>query len=47
MYRAVGDGEEADILRVYLRRLSEWSEDWQMRLNLEKCFQFSYETGWN
>src|SRR6218665_2659089 len=35
--RAVGDDQEADILREDLRRMFRWSQDWQMLFNLEKC----------
>src|SRR6218665_515014 len=35
--RAVGDDQEADILREDLRRMFIWSQDWQMLFNLEKC----------
>src|SRR6218665_763125 len=35
--RAVGDDQEADILRENLRRMFTWSQDWQMLFNLEKC----------
>src|SRR6218665_718815 len=34
--RAVGDDQEADILREDLRRMFRWSQDWQMLFNLEK-----------
>src|SRR6218665_2574699 len=36
--RAVGDDQEADILREDLRRMFRWSQDWQMLFNLEKCY---------
>src|SRR6218665_3714480 len=35
--RAVGDDQEADILREDLRRMFRWSQDWQMLFNLKKC----------
>src|SRR6218665_1353590 len=35
--RAVGDDQEADILREDLRRMFRWSQNWQMLFNLEKC----------
>src|SRR6218665_3959587 len=35
--RAVGDDQEAHILREDLRRMFRWSQDWQMLFNLEKC----------
>src|SRR6218665_653964 len=35
--RAVGDDQEADILRENLRRMFRWSQDWQMLFILEKC----------
>jgi len=34
---AVGDDQEADMLREDLRRMFRWSQDWQMLFNLEKC----------
>jgi len=34
--RAVGDDQDADILREALRRMFRWSQDWKMLLNLEK-----------
>src|SRR6218665_1208795 len=34
--RAVGNDQEADILREDLRRMFRWSQDWQMLFNLEK-----------
>src|SRR6218665_1894264 len=37
LYIAVGDDQEADILREDLRRMFRWSQDWQMLFNLEKC----------
>src|SRR6218665_2667058 len=52
--RAVGDDQEADILREDLRRMFRWSQDWQMLFNLEKCSvmhmgkgnqELSYEIG--
>src|SRR6218665_245193 len=52
--RAVGDDQEADILREDLRRMFRWSQDWQMLFNLEKCSvmhmrkrnqELSYEMG--
>jgi hypothetical protein len=52
--RAVGDEEEAEILRDDLKRMFRWSQDWQMLFNLEKCSvmhmgkrnnEFSYEMG--
>ena len=33
--RAVGDYQEADILREDLRRMFRWSQDWQMLFNVE------------
>src|SRR6218665_1954564 len=35
--RAVGDDQEADVLREDLRRMFRWSQDCQMLFNLEKC----------
>ena len=35
--RAVGDDQEADVLREDLRRMFRWSQDWKMLFNLEKC----------
>ena len=51
---AVGDDQEADMLREDLRRMFRWSQDRQMLFNLEKCSvvhmgkrnqELSYEMG--
>jgi ribonuclease P/MRP protein subunit RPP40 len=37
IFRAVWDAEEVEKLKEDLRKLGEWSENWQMCFNVEKC----------
>jgi hypothetical protein len=37
LFRCVTDPDGADMLRDDLRSLYEWSEDWQMLFNIDKC----------
>ena len=37
LFCKVGNEERCEQLRVDLRKLYEWSVDWQMLFNLEKC----------
>ena len=41
--RAVGDDQEADILREDLRRMFRCSQDWQMLFNLESAQLCTWE----
>ena len=36
-YKNVNCSEDADILRNDLSKLDQWSKDWQMQFNIEKC----------
>ena len=35
--REIGDESDAKALQEDLRRISKWSEDWQMLFNVDKC----------
>ena len=37
MCKSISSAKDAEILRNDLIRLDQWSKDWQMQFNLEKC----------
>ena len=34
---SISSAEERNILQTYLTRLMEWSEEWQIKFNVNKC----------